>query len=318
MRILVTGGSGLVGGNLVVEAIRRNLEVIALQRTTLPSRFHGVQSVSVNLEQADEVARAVKDLRPDLVIHCAAILDEWVLRFNAQKAWRTMVDATAAIYRSCRSIGSHFVFVSSDWVFPGEGGPYREEDPVGPVNAYGFLKASAELILAADNFASCTVARTGGVYGIHPTRDEEPLPRWDAGYGGFPRWVQSRLSRGHAVIVDPDAAQTQVNRLANPTFAPDLANALLDLGIRRTDGIFHVCGMQSVDRFGYARMVAEIFDLPMELVKLGRECDLPHWFRVPKNTWLDTTRAVSCLGYPLPGVSERLPTFRRQLEERSA
>ena len=150
MKVFVTGGTGLVGSNIIKVARERyGAEVVASMYRRLPDA-----PVHYEIERVDVTDKqAIKDVlakhRPDLVIHAAASVDHKELEVNHELGWRLMVDAVRNIAEGCGDVGAKMIMVSSDWVFDGVHTPFKEDTPPSPVCYYGFLKVVGETLVSS-------------------------------------------------------------------------------------------------------------------------------------------------------------------------
>jgi dTDP-4-dehydrorhamnose reductase len=161
MKVLVTGGSGFVGSNLVHVFAEHGAEVLA------PSH------AELDLTDRDLVAGRVADLRPDAIVHAAIWNDPAGLTADRRRAWDGYVGATRNVVDAANGAGAQVVLVSTDWVFDGSQGPAREIDPPNPINTYGFLKAASELAVTL-RAKRGIVARIAAVQGVHRARPSSP------------------------------------------------------------------------------------------------------------------------------------------------
>ncbi len=144
MRILVTGASGQLGSYLLEELRRKGVsEVIPWSRSTTGSRT-GLDVRPVDLGDETALAQALDDANPDVVIHAAAISTAEQVRLDPDRARAVNVGGTRQIAAWCGNRGRRLIFTSTDLVFDGETGWYREDDETRPVLAYGQNKAEAE------------------------------------------------------------------------------------------------------------------------------------------------------------------------------
>jgi dTDP-4-dehydrorhamnose reductase len=294
-RVYVTGGAGFVGSNLVrVLAELRGAELCC------PSRSE------VDVTDGEAVRRSVSDFRPDAVVHAAILNDFGRLYTHRREAWDAYVGATRNVVNAANAVDAHVVLVSTDWVFDGTQAGAREDTPPNPINAYGFLKAASELVLA-ERAESGAVARISGVNGVHWARPEVPR-RQDAGFGYFALSIVAALETGRRFTVweSPD-----VNTIATPTLASDAAELIARLLDRRLTGIFHCCGSEAIERRALAERVVEVFELDRELLDFGPPGPdaLPPG-RVPYDTSLNAAATAAALGVELPGVRSMLGRLR--------
>jgi dTDP-4-dehydrorhamnose reductase len=255
-RLLVTGGTGTLGGTLVRLAPERGWEVRATWHTREPAAE--AEWVRADVRDADAVARAVEGV--DAVVHTA-------YHQGGDDEWSTNVDASETVARA--AAGRRLVHLSSDIVFDGTMGHYREDDVPAPVNSYGRSKAEAELRVA-DRHPSATIVRTSLIYGV-------------------PDGPQERLARhGTRFFVD---------ELRSPVHVEDLAGAVLDVLELDVPGPLHLGGADDISRFDFALL------LGADESRIERAQTTPD--RAPDVT-LDSSQAASLLTTRLRGVREVL------------
>lgn len=257
MRLLVTGGTGYLGGELVQRALAAGWDV----RATFWSRWpdvDGVDWVRADVRDAGAMTSAVRGC--DAVVHTAYR--------QREDAWSTNVQGSAVVAAAAR--GARLVHLSTDIVFSGERGGYREEDRPAPVNDYGRSKAEAERLVAA----------------AHP---EALIPRTSLLYGGRGPGPQERLAHGGGKFF--------VDELRSPAVVGDLADALLELLPLGVSGPLHVGGADDVSRYEFALL------LGADRARVERAHTTPD--RAP-NVTLDSSRARALLTTRLRGVREVL------------
>ena len=165
MKVFVTGGTGLVGSNVIKVAREKyGADVVASMYNRTPTA--PVHYTIERLDVTDKAAltAALKKHRPDVVIHCAATVDHDRLEADHAMGWRLMVEATRSMAEACGEAGAWLVFVSSDWVFDGAHPPYKETTPPCPANYYGLLKVVGETIVNTIGI-DYGIARIAAVYG---------------------------------------------------------------------------------------------------------------------------------------------------------
>jgi len=299
MRIYLTGASGFVGSNLAhVFGSRHGAEVIA------PGHEH------VDLTDELVVRRSVLATKPDAIVHAAIWNDPAGLRSDRRRAWETYVGATRNVVAAANAIDAHVVLISTDWVFDGTQGPATESEPPNPINTYGFLKASSELVVR-ELAGRGTIARIAGVQGVHRARPSAPRAQ-DAGFGYLVVSMVEALRAGRRFELWDGAG---LNRVATPTLAADAAELLWRALDREAIGVLHCCGGEHVDRAELARHVVRVFELDPDLVEIVAPPDgVLGTEPVPADTRLDARATARVLGAELPSLDGMLTRLRAEVE----
>ena len=296
MKVYLTGAHGFFGSN-VARVFAGHGAALACPRRS-----------EVDVTDARAVRRSVGGAAPDAVVHCAILNDFGRLYMDRRAARSAYVDATRNVVDAANEAGARVVLVSTDWVFDGTQGGATEDEPPNPINAYGFLKAASELVVAerADRGA---VARISGVQGVHRARPGTPR-RQDAGFGYFVASLVDALRAGRPFTVWESA---DINTVATPTLASDAAEALWRMLERGREGIHHCCGGQAVSRRELAHRAVEVFELDPSLLRFGppESGALPG--PVPFDTSLDASATAAALGLEAPDLTTQLQRLRAEL-----
>lgn len=226
MRVLITGGGGLLGGELIRRA-PAGVEVHATRRASpVPG---GARAHRVELSDAAAVDALAARVRPDLVVHTA---------YTAAEGERDILRATESVVRACRATGAALVAMSTDALLDGESSPYDESAEPAPVHAYGRWKARAER-LVRDALPEAAVIRTSLI-----VRDDPP-DRNSA-------WVIDALRRGEPLRLFTD-------ELRCPIAVADLADQVWEVArLRSADraGVWHLAGPEAVSRYALGVLLA--------------------------------------------------------------
>ena len=258
VRILVTGSNGFLGHRLVASLrLRTDVELIA---TSLgPDRrsdTEGYLYVPLDVTSEQAVQEVCGRHRPDAIIHTAAITQVDQAEQQPARCRRLNVGAVAHLVSACARYSIHLLQLSTDFVFDGLSGPYAESDPVSPISVYGWSKAAAEKLLS-DSEISWAVVRTILVYG-------QEVP---GGRSNIVQWSTKVLQSGSPVQVVNDQYRT-------PTFVEDLAQACIEIALKKEQGIFHISGEEEVSIFELVGHVAQHLGLSMEKVQSVNSSDL--------------------------------------------
>jgi dTDP-4-dehydrorhamnose reductase len=308
MRVLVTGGAGFVGSNVVAEALGRGDDVTATIRASPARPDPRCRYINVDLLDREVTLSVVADATPDVIVHTAILNDFKGIYAERQTAWDAYVGATRTLADAANAAGSTLVTVSTDWVFDGTQTMADEHTPPNPINLYGVLKLASEIVTLERAHAPL-VARVAGVMGTH--RAQPAMPRQqDPGFGYFVSAVVDTLSSGAPFAVWESES---INMVATPSLASLSADWMLELAEAGARGVFHCCGGESTSRLDLARAAAEVFELDPTLLRSGEPDPyaLPP-APIPYDTSLDARRTAALIGRELPSVRDLLHGFRAE------
>jgi dTDP-4-dehydrorhamnose reductase len=298
VRIAVTGANGLVGGDAVA-LLDRAHDVLALGRGPCrlpPGRFTWADT---DLADGRSVEAALREFRPQAVLHAGAMTDVDGCEREPDACWRANVGGTEQVARACRALDARLVAVSTDYVFDGDAGPYREEDLPNPRGVYARAKRCGEeaaLLLAPDR----AVARVAVVFSGRPGAKRT-----------FATDVVQKLSRGEPVKAFDD-------QLVSPTLARNAAEMCLELLLETSyQGVLHTCGATVLDRVDFARRVARRFGLAGEIVPV-RTADVKLAAPRPLRGGLLVERAATLLRARPLDVDAAIDAFHSEWQRRSA
>ena len=263
MRVLITGGAGLVAGHLVRTAPTA-AEVHVTWRTSPP--VTGPVAHQVDLCDADAVRSLCDQVRPDLVVHTA----------YSQSSEADVVDATRSVAASAAACGARLVYLSSDMVFGGDAAPYDEDAAPDPLNDYGRWKLAAEQ-LAAEHVPGALVTRTSLVVSGDPLDHQA-------------RWLQRALTAGEEVTLFDDEFRT-------PVQGHDLAGAIWDLVADGAAGVVHLAGPERLSRAQVGLRCAAQMGLATGLVRTASAADHPD--PRPRDLSLASVRRPNSVGGPV-------------------
>jgi dTDP-4-dehydrorhamnose reductase len=241
-RVLIIGGSGLLGQYACEEAHRRGFEIVATTRGTAPSRA-GVSWKELDLRNRDAVRAVVREAAANVVLNLAALTDVDGCEDRPEEAQAVNALAPEALAQACKLSGSRFVHVSTDYVFDGTG-PATETTEPKPLGAYGRTKLDGErLVLDAD--PSALVLRMSGVFGWNRVSAKT----------NSVTWILKMVEAGQEVRLFRDQRIT-------PTYAKTGAEAAFDLADTKVRGLFHVASRDCLSRLEMGEAVVEAFGIP--------------------------------------------------------
>ncbi|MFC0625863.1 sugar nucleotide-binding protein [Kribbella deserti] len=270
MRILVAGGTGFLGNQLVTTATAQGHDVSGTYFSGA-GRDGWHQLDLCDRQAVDEVVASV---RPDVIINTAF----------RQSDWRTTADGAAHVALAAARYGARLVQVSSDALFSGQDVHYDETAVPDPISPYGAAKAAAETAVRAID-PSAVIARTSLIIGPGSTTDE---------------LVRHLATGGDGVLFADD--------IRCAVAVDDLAAALLELAESDRSGIHHVGGAEAIDRYSLGRLIAQRLGLDPAKLRSGTRAG--SGIRGPLDVRLDSTATQAVLKTRLRGASEFLSPAR--------
>lgn len=221
--LLVLGGSGTLGSTLTERAEARGWDVVATYLTH-PERIRAGTAVRLDLRNREALNDLVLSVVPDVIVH-AAVTERSGPGFEEaiRLAGRHVAEVAA-------ESGARLIALSTDLVFDGTAALYTEESPTQPAanSSYGRAKADAERIIL-ETYPAVLVVRTSLIYDFDPLNPQVA-------------WMLSALQRGEKLALYTD-------QIRCPIWAPNLADALLELAATDVTGVLHVVGPEPVSRY---------------------------------------------------------------------
>jgi len=290
MKVLITGVSGLLGLNVALEAAARH-DVVGVHRGRI--RSAPFETLESDLLRADAVERLLDSVRPDCVIHCAALADVDRCEVEPEQARELNTELPDMIARACRARSINLVHISTDAVFGGDGaGPYTEDDVPRPVNVYGATKLRGErAVLAA--FPEAIVARVN-FYGWSLSGDRS-----------LAEFFINNLRAGNPVLGFTDVVFC-------PMLANQLARLVLEMVEKRLAGLFHVVGPEPMSKYEFGVAVARRWGLDAGRISPRSVAASDLAAPRTRNLHLSTHKLSTALGTPLPAFSTGLDEFYAQ------
>ena len=295
MRMLVTGASGLLGTKLSEMALSQDHEVYSAYNTHRPLYGNPIQ---LDVSDKDAVEKAFRKIRPEVIVHAAALTNVDKCELERELAWRINVEGTENIARLCRRYDAFLVYVSTDYVFDGEAGMYRETDEPSPINYYGLTKLVGEERVKTVTDEFC-IARASVIYGSVPA----------AGKVNFALWLLEKLG-------NEEKAKVVTDQWNSPTLNTNLAKMVLEVAERKMTGTYHLAGATRISRYDFAKLIAENFNLDEQLI-IPASSDQFKWAaKRPKDSSLNTQKAHHMLKNKPLKVEQAVAIMKDELLEK--
>jgi len=293
-RVLVIGANGLLGQNLMAFfSSKENIELLGCSIEEKPF-YDFALYVRCDVSLREDVKKVIFDFFPDVVINASGFTNVDLCEKERATAWEINVKGVEYIAEACRSIDAKIIHISTDYIFNGLNGPYDEYAKADPLGYYGRTKLASENALKIGAVVY-SIIRTNVLYGIANSRPD------------FVRWVIKSLSEKKAIRIVTD----QIN---NPTFVEDLVQAISKIIGLEKYGLYNIGGRDFINRFEFAAVIAEYFNLDKNLIQPITTDELKQMAKRPLKSGLITIKAETVLGYRPHSIIETLAIIKKQLD----
>jgi dTDP-4-dehydrorhamnose reductase len=290
MRILITGSNGLLGQKIVAQLLKKGSAFLATslgenRNEACPKENY----LPMDICNPEEIAEVFHSFQPSHVIHTAALTNVDTCELDTDACQRINVDAVATLASSCQLNGIHFQLLSTDFVFDGAKGNYKEEDEPNPLSVYARSKVAAEQIVAKLPNLNASIVRTIIVYGTGQNLSRSNIVLW----------AKEALQKGQEISIIDDQFRA-------PTWADDLAWACIQICALNQTGIFHISGPETMSIYEIVERIAKHYHLPLDKVKRTSSASLNQPAKRPPRTGFDLSKAHSKLNYNPKRLEETL------------
>jgi dTDP-4-dehydrorhamnose reductase len=296
LKLLITGASGLYGSRLAKKALDKGIEVHSsdIQNQSAYGNF-----VKLDITNKIHVEETFKSIKPNVVVHAATLTDVDKCETNKSLAWKINVEGTKNVVDAAKAAGCFVVYISTDYVFSGEKGNYKENDAPNPINYYGITKLKAEEIVQKQK--EYFIARPSVIYGSTPA----------AGKVNFALWLIDTLRKGeHAKIV--------TDQWNTPTLNTNLAEMTLEVIEQHLTGIYHLCGASRVSRYELAEKIADALGLDKGLLDKVTTSQFKWPAKRPMDSSLNTSKAQITLKNKPLVIAKALEQLKLELTLKSS
>lgn len=300
MKILVTGSNGLLGQKIVYQLLKTpGVEVIATSKgANRISLKNGYHYFSLDITDNVAVKRVIDEVRPDCIINTAAMTNVDACENDKAGCTALNIDSVKYLIEAAKPYNSHLIHLSTDFIFDGKKGPYREEDAPNPLSFYASSKVESEN-LVMDSGLDWAIIRTIIIYGVVD----------DVQRSNLVLWTKSSLEQNKSINVITD-------QYRSPTLAEDLAEACISAAMKRAQGVYHVSGPEEdLDSIiNIVRKIAAFYKLDQSLINPVTSAELNQPAMRPPKTGFILDKAKRELGYKPHSLIEGLKIVTLQLD----
>ncbi len=288
-KILITGATGFLGWYLCAAA-HQEWEVYGTTHSTSAKIPH-TKLLPVDLTNTAALAELFQTVQPDAVIHAAALSQPNACEVQPENSWAINVQTSWRIAEHCAALNIPCVFTSTDQVFDGQRGNYRETDPVAPVNRYGEHKVLAEEGMRS-RYPQAIICRLPLMFGATPHAPS------------FLQGFVAKLRQGEPLQLFTDEYRT-------PASGESIAQGIL-LALASDISCWHLGGQERLSRYEFGQHLVETWQLPVNLLQPCLQATVPMAAPRPADVSLDSSLAFS-KGYTPSGIGQELQKLKIQL-----
>ena len=299
MKVLVTGVCGQLGNDVVHELLSRGLETVGTdvlpEAANLPTE---ALYIKLDITDADAVLKAIGTIRPDAVIHCAAwtAVDAAEEPENREKVFAVNAGGTRNLAAACRAVGCKMLYISTDYVFDGQGTePWQPDcEAYAPLNVYGQSKLAGEQAVREllDRYFIVRIAWVFGKNGKNFVK------------------TMLRVGRTH------DSVRVVTDQIGTPTYTPDLAHLLADMIQTDRYGVYHATNEGGfISWYDFTREIYRQAGLSTQVVPVTTAEYGLSKARRPINSRLDKSKLTECGFDRLPDWKDALNRYLKDIGE---
>ena len=298
MKILITGSNGLLGQKLL-HKLRQDFSVELIATSKGENRVsikEGYTYFDLDITNNDAVAKFISIEKPQVVINTAAMTNVDLCEDENKDCDALNVEAVGYLADACVKVDAHLIQISTDFIFDGENGPYKEEDKPNPLSYYGLSKLKSEQILQAHS-VKWTILRTIIVFGVG-----ENLSK-----GNIVLWAKGALEKGDSLNIIDDQFRA-------PTLAEDLADICILAAKKKALGIFNASGKDIMSIYEIVERIAKHYGNTTENLNKISTATLNQTAGRPPRTGFILDKSINELGYNPHSFEECLTIIDQQLK----
>lgn len=282
MKILITGSAGFVGKN-IFHYLSSLHEVFGVSRRT------GETTTYQGDITKDEIFNILDKINPNVIIHSAALTNVDYSEEHLEETWLQNVAGTWNLISWCEKNKKKMIYISTDYVYPGKINNYDEESELEPVNVYGKTKLAAEYLVK--NLPNFAILRPTVIFGYDKL-----------GTNFLMQMLNLKESRK---ICD--------DQISNPTDIGVLCEYVKRIINQDIRGLFVATGPETIDRYKFALLIADVFGLDKKLILKVKTSDLNQKAKRPLNNGTNSSKIQEVLNYNCPTLRESLEKIKSTL-----
>jgi dTDP-4-dehydrorhamnose reductase len=298
IKVVITGSNGLLGQSLLNLLLKDkdSYQVYGFSRGKNRSGREDFNYISIDITEKEELDKKLEQIQPDYIINTAAMTQVDDCETNKQACDILNVDVVKWMTRFASKSKIYIIHLSTDFIFDGKKGYYKETDKPNPLSYYGLSKLKSEQVLK-DSKINFTILRTILVYG----------KVFDMSRSNIVLWVREMLEKNKEITIVDDQYRM-------PTYVEDLAMACKIAMDKKALGIYHISSNTLLSVYEIAQQIAETFDLNKNLIKPISTSTLNQKAPRPAKTGFDLSKTNNELRFYPKSFKEDLQRFKESLK----
>ena len=299
MKVLITGSNGLLGQKLLHKLrVDNTIKLIATSKgENRISKKNGYTYFDLDITKEHVVAQLIASEKPQVVINTAAMTNVDLCEEKKEACDSLNVNAVQYLSVACQQIDAHLIHISTDFIFDGEDGPYKEEDKPNPLSYYGLSKLKSENIVKESD-CNWTILRTIIVFGVGENLSKSNIVLWAKG----------ALEKDEPLNIIDDQFRA-------PTLAEDLADACILAATKKAYGIFNASGKDIMSIYEIVERIAKHYRNTTKNLNKISTATLNQKAGRPPKTGFILDKAINELGYNPHSFEECLTIIDEQLKK---
>jgi dTDP-4-dehydrorhamnose reductase len=296
-KLLITGSNGLLGQKIVKLCSESGIDFLAVssgdnRNPQLEERYYK----QIDVTNHFAMNQLLDDYSPTCIINTAAMTNVDLCESLVEECYDVNAEAVKNLFNWTEKNEIQLIQISTDFIFDGEKDEYTELDSPNPLSIYGASKNKAEEYLMESEYLNWTIIRTSLVYGaaFHLKRSNIVL------------WAREEILRNRSVKIVDDQFRA-------PTWANDLAHAVMSACLNKKNGVFNIVGKEYLSMFEFVKRIVLFYKQPLELVSRIKSSELQQAAKRPVKTNMIIEKAKIELGYEPHSIENTLSTLEQEL-----
>jgi len=296
-KIVITGSNGLLGQTLVNLLMKapENYSVFGLSKGDNRMNRNDFLYYDIDITNYSQLEECITYIQPSFIINTAAMTNVDTCELKPEECNNLNIEAVKYLTQICTKLNIHFIQISTDFIFDGSKGIYKETDLPNPLSIYGHSKLKAENIVK-NSGVNFSILRTILVYGkgVNLKRNNIVL------------WVKDMLENSKEITIVDDQYRM-------PTYVEDLAMACKLIVDKNISGVYHISSNELLSVFEIANQIADVFGLNKKLIKPISSKTLNQKAIRPQKTGFDLSKTIKELDFQPTSFLLGLKRFKQTL-----